>query len=236
MPRQARIVVAGRPHHVIQRGNNRQDVFVADDDRRVYLELLREQADRYGLVVEGYCLMDNHMHLVATPPVEEALALAVGRTHFWYAQYFNRVHRRDGHLWQGRFHSCALDTEHFWTAMKYIERHPVRAKLCRKPWRYEWSSAAAHVGEPTKADVLDLAAWHKRVSADQWRRELDTGLEDELIETLRVRTQTGRPWGNDAFLNKLERRLGRRVRALPIGRPRKTAQKKVVVNVKKRKK
>ena len=136
--------MAGCAHHIVQRGNNRQDVFFVDDDRRVYLDLLAEQAARYGLAIEGYCLMSNHVHLVAVPQSEEALAQAVGRTHFRYTQYINRFRKRSGHLWQGRFYSCALDTRHFWTAMKYIELNPVRARLCRKPWRYAWSSAAAH--------------------------------------------------------------------------------------------
>ncbi|UCD00360.1 MAG: transposase, partial [Phycisphaerales bacterium] len=133
MPRLARTVAVGFAHHITQRGNNRYDVFFVDDDRRVYLELLKEQADKYGLDLVGYCLMSNHVHLIAIPHAEDALAKAVGRTHFRYAQYINRFHRRSGHLWQGRFYSCALDKRHFWLAMKYVELNPVRAKLCRKP-------------------------------------------------------------------------------------------------------
>ena len=125
----------GCGHHITQRGNNRADVFLVDDDRRVYLELLREQAKKYGLEVVGYCLLSNHVHLVAIPHGEEALAQAVGRTHFRYSQYVNRLHGRSGHLWQGRFHSCALDERHFWQALKYVELNSVRARLCRKPWR-----------------------------------------------------------------------------------------------------
>ncbi len=227
MPRFARTVAAGCAHHITQRGNNRQDVFFVDDDRRVYLELLAEQADQCGLAIEGYCLMSNHVHLVAVPQSEEALAQAVGRTHFRYTQYINRFHKRSGHLWQGRFYSCALDTRHFWTAMKYIELNPVRAGLCRKPWRYEWSSAAAHIGElgkqgqvqPAARNVpvpvfLDLGEWRKQMSPEQWRQELAE------VDLLRLRTHTGRPLGSDAFLSKLETVLGRRVRPLPIGRPR----------------
>jgi putative transposase len=82
---------------------------MVDDDRQVYLRLLTEQAGTYGLEVLGYCLMTNHVHLVAVPHAEDALAKAVGRTHFRYSQYINRFHRRCGHLWQGRFYSCALD-------------------------------------------------------------------------------------------------------------------------------
>jgi len=241
MPRFARAVAAGCAHHITQRGNNRQDVFFVDDDRRVYLELLAEQADQYGLAIEGYCLMSNHVHLVAVPQSEEALAQAVGRTHFRYTQYINRFHKRSGHLWQGRFYSCALDTRHFWTAMKYIELNPVRVGLCRKPWRYAWSSAAAHVGEPGKQGqvqpaarnpsaslrtgcavpvFLDLHRWQEQMSPEQWRQELAEGLTRAEVDLLRLRTHTGRPLGSDAFLSKLETVLGRRVRPLPVGRPR----------------
>jgi len=131
MPRLARAIAIGCAHHITQRGNNRQDVFFVDDDRRVYLELLQEQAQKYGLEVLAYCLMTNHVHLVAISHEEEALAQAIGRTHFRYTQYINRLHRRSGHLWQGRFYSCALDGRHLWLAIKYVELNPVRAKLCR---------------------------------------------------------------------------------------------------------
>ncbi len=128
-----------------QRGNNRQDVFFVDDDRRAYLDVLGEQAERFGLRVLGYCLMTNHVHLIVAPEREESLAKAVGRTHWLYTQAVNRLHGRSGHLWQNRFHSCPLDAAHTWAALRYVDRNPVRARLVRRAWRYEWSSAAAHV-------------------------------------------------------------------------------------------
>ncbi len=124
MPRLARAIAVGCAHHITQRGNNRQPVFFVDDDRRLYLRLLQEQAQKYGLEVLAYCLMDNHVHLVAIPHEEEALAQAVGRTHFRYTQYINRFHQCSGHLWQGRFYSCALDGRHLWPALKYVELNP----------------------------------------------------------------------------------------------------------------
>ena len=252
------VAVPINSHHITQRGNNGQDVFFVDDDRRVYLELLAEQAERHGLEITGFCLMRNHVHLVAVPKAEEALAKAVGRTHFRYTQYINRFHKHSGHLWQGRFYSCALDRRHFWLALKYVERNPVRARLCRKPWRYEWSSAAAHVDEGIEADVrstrartaarksesgkrgqvqlaarnvpvpgfLDLRKWYKVMSAEQWRVELGEGLSEMETERLRLRTHTGRPLGSDGFLSKIETALGRRVRPLPRGRPKKERDSK----------
>src|SRR3989339_1535890 len=161
MSRLARTVAAGWAHHITQhitqRGNNRQDIFFVDDDRLVYLDYLKQRADKYGLEVSGYCLMTNHIHIVATPHDDDSLAKAIGRTHFRYTQYINRFHKRSGHLWQSRFYSCALDERHFFVAMKYVELNPVRAKLCRMPWCYEWSSAGAHIDNKSRSDLLDLS-------------------------------------------------------------------------------
>ncbi len=143
MPRIARAVIPGVPHHVVQWGNNHEGVFFADDDRRAYLEFLAERAERFELEVLGYCLMTNHVHLVVRPYTEDALGKGVGRTHFRHSQYVNRFHGRSGHLWQGRFHSCALDEEHFWWALRYVEQNPVRAELVRRAWEYGWSSGPA---------------------------------------------------------------------------------------------
>ena len=226
MPRLARAVAVGCSHHITQRGNNRQDVFFVDDDRRVYLDLLREQAAKYGLELYGYCLMTNHVHIVATPHSEDALAKAVGRTHFRYTQYINRFHKRSGHLWQGRFYSCALDERHFWLAMKYVELNPVRARLCRKAWRYEWSSASVHVDGKSRSELLNLSRWYDMISDQQWRKELNAGINESELGRLRLNTHTGRPLGTDSFLSKLESLLGRRVRSLPVGRPTKKRTKK----------
>jgi len=197
---------------------------LAEEDRRVYLELLQEQAQKYGLEILAYCLMTNHVHLVAIPHEEEALAQAIGRTHFRYTQYVNRFHRRSGHLWQGRFYSCALDGRHLWPALKYVELNPVRAKLCRRAWQYPWSSAGLHTDEKAESELLNLLRWYKRVSAEEWRRELAEGLTEDEVARIRLRTHTGRPLGSDKFLTKLEIVLGRRVRPLPVGRPQKSPE------------
>ena len=221
MPRLARAIAVGCAHHITQRGNNRQDVFFVDDDRQVYLQLLKEQADKYGLEILAYCLMDNHIHLVAVPQQEDSLAKAIGRTHFRYTQYINRFQKRSGHLWQGRFYSCALDGRHLRPAIQYVELNPVRAKLCRKPWRYEWSSAAAHTDEKAESELLNLPRWYKQITAEAWRKELAEGLTEAEVAKIRLRTHTGRPLGSDSFLSKLETLLGRRVRPLAVGRPKK---------------
>jgi putative transposase len=212
-------------HHITQWGNNREDVFFADGDRVAYLGLLREQCEKHGVRVLGYCLMPNHVHLVAIPKREDSLNLAVGRTHFLYTQYINRLHGRSGHLWQGRFHSCPMDDAHGVAAMRYVERNPVRAKMTRVPWTYRWSSSAAHTGRPDPAHVLDLKAWNRLVPSINWKETLTDGDDKETLAALRLNTQTGRPLASDSFVSRLERRLGRRLRPLPVGRPKKQKSK-----------
>jgi len=172
--------------------------------------------------VDGYCLMSNHVHLIVRPKSEAALAKALGRTHYRYTQYVNRLHGRSGHLWQNRFYSCPLDEAHYGTAMAYVEQNPVRARLVRCAWRYAWSSAAAHCALGTDhSGLLDLVAWPNSLTGSAWQETLADRLSKETLSTLRLSTHRGRPLGSDGFLSKIEVLLGRRLRPLPVGRPRK---------------
>jgi len=220
MPRVARIVLPGLPHHITQRGNNRQDVFFVDADRTRYLQILAQQSALYGLTIDGYCLMTNHVHIIATPRNESSLAKAIGRTHFLYTQHINRMHDRSGHLWQNRFFSCAMDDAHYLTAMRYVERNPVRARMVRKPWRYAWSSAAAHAGRTTPAELLNTSRWRDHTAGLDWEAFL-TESDSEGVDAIRLATRRGRPLATDSFLSKLETKLNRRLRPKPVGRPRK---------------
>jgi len=220
MPRVARIVVPDVPHHVTQRGNNRQDTFFVDDDYETYLAILGKQAARYGLRIFGYCLMTNHVHLIVVPGAKESLAKTIGRTDFLYTRYINRLHGRSGHLWQNRFYSCALEDEALWVALAYVDRNPVRAGLVQRAWEYPWSSAAAHIGESGADGLLDMAAWRKMSEKMDYKAML-LRVEDEAeIRQLRRSTHTGRPLGSDAFLAKLEHAMGKRLRPLAVGRPK----------------
>src|SRR4030042_6764614 len=107
---------------------------------------------------------------------------------------------RSGHLRQGRFCSCARDGRHLWSAIKYVELNPVRARLCRRAWRYAWSSAAAHTDEKAQSELLNLKHWYRQISAEAWRRELAQGPTDAEVARIRLRTHTSRPLGGDAFL------------------------------------
>ena len=225
MARPARIVAPGVAHHIAQRGNNRQDVFFVDDDQRVYLAMLKEQCDKHRVDVLAYCLMTNHVRTIGVPRDENSLAIAIGRSNFLYAQYVNRMHGRSGHLWQNRFESCLLDQPHLRNALIYVERNPVRAKIVRHAWDYPWSSAAAHVGgqDPSgnPSGLLDLRAWRTSHDENDWRERLQRREDDDLLADIRLTTQRGRLLATDKFISKLESTLGRRLRPLPGGRPKK---------------
>ena|SRR2546425_1174406 len=146
MARLARIAVANIPHHATQRGNARQFILGSDAERLVYLDLLRKYVQLHELLLLGYCLMSNHVHLVIVPREVDAMAKALKQTHGRYASYWNATHASSGHVWQGRFYSCPLDSHHLWIALRYAELNPVRAGLVHQAESWPWSSAPAHCG------------------------------------------------------------------------------------------
>jgi putative transposase len=206
MPRLARVVVSDVPHHVTQRGNRRQPTFFCDDDYEAYLDLMAEWTRRHGVEVWAYCLMPNHVHLVATPPSEAALARAIGEAHRRYTRMVNFREGWRGHLWQGRFASFPMDEEHLYRAVRYVELNPVRARLVRLPWRYRWSSAAAHLAG--KDDRLVRVAPMLERAGD-WREFLAEGLSIEEAAEFRRHERSGRPLGSERFITRLEELLGR---------------------------
>jgi putative transposase len=222
MPRKSRVVAIGVPHHVTQRGTDRQNVFWHERDRRAYLETLFEYAGRYDLEVWAYCLMTNHVHFIAVPRREISLARVFGRTHSDYARYANVLRRGCGHLWQARFYSCPLDEPATWRAMAYVERNPVRAGLAETADQYPWSSAKAHCQGWDPESRLAMAQWSSRYSGERWREVLRTSVGEEAFqERLRQATGVGLPLGSDEFIVQLGRTLDRNLQSRPPGRPRK---------------
>lgn len=199
MPRKARGVAPGVPHHVTQRGVGRQTVFFTKRDRQVYLGLLADQSRLAHLRVLAYCLMSNHIHLVVVPAEVDSLALCLQRVHGRYAQYLNARRRRSGHLWQNRFFSCPLDSQHLWTALRYVEQNPVRAGLVIEPEDWRWSSATAHLGGRDESRALDLAFWRETGGADAWRQLIEQTTDSEELHRLRRATYACRPCGDKAF-------------------------------------
>jgi putative transposase len=222
MARRARVVVPGVAHHVTQRGNDRQAVFLSSDDRRFYLEILGRQAARHGARILGYCLMTNHVHLVVVPDRQDSLARTLGCVHSEYALALNRAHGRSGHLWQNRFFSCLLDGNYLLRVLRYVELNPVRAGMAAEAWAWPWSSARAHTEEQVVDPVLDFR-WEEYVGRwnyGEWREILEAGMEDRECDAVRRATSTGEPLGAREFVTAMERQAGRRLRVLPRGRPR----------------
>ena len=219
MPRVARIVVPGYPHHVVQRGGRRLDVFFSDEDRMTYLQWLRTACDRCGVAIWAYCLMRNHVHLIAVPEREDSLARCLSDAHVRYARRVNARHGWRGHLWQERFWSSVMDERYLVAAVRYVERNPVRAKLVDEAWRYPWSSAAWHVGDRA-TDPLVSGNELLGGLIDDWRNYLDAEENPREIATIRRETRGSRPLGNDEFVSSLESRLNRRLRRGRVGRPK----------------
>ena len=190
----ARAVVAGVPHHVTQRGNGRRTIFDADADRLLYLDLLRENAVECDLAIWAWCLMSNHVHLVAVPGRPDSLARTLGRTHAAYARYLNIRRRSCGHLFQTRFYSCPIGPQHLWTTVAYVERNPQRAGLVAVPWDYLWSSARVHVANDVEDRLVDLRRWRLEYTPERWRIVLLSTVDEESdLDRLRRATLTGRP-------------------------------------------
>jgi len=205
MARIARVVVPNHPHHIIQRGNRRQNVFFSDHDKEAYVALLVEQIKKWNIDIWAYCLMDNHVHLIAMPKDEYGLARSIGETHRRYTRTINFREKWRGYLWQGRFISYPMDEKYLYAAMRYIELNPVRAGLTSKAEDYHWSSAKAHVLK--EKDTL-LSNNFMISEIENWRSYL--AKNDEIdIEVFRKHANTGRPLGNQNFVNKLEKLTGR---------------------------
>jgi len=218
MARLARVVVPGYPHHITQRGNRRLPTFFSDADYEAYRDLMAAHCAACGVKVWAWCLMPNHVHLVVVPSTAESLAAAIGEAHRRYTRRVNFREGWRGHLWQERFFSCVLDGRHALAAVRYVERNPVRARLVRRAWEWPWSSAAGHVNG--RGDGL---ACSNRLTEEvlNWRRFLMEADEEEVLDRLRRHGRTGRPLGEAGFVRRLERRLGRRLRPRPPGRPSK---------------
>jgi putative transposase len=215
----ARVVVVDVPHHVTQRGNARQFILAGDADRVVYLDLLRHYSQLHKLSLIGYCLMSNHVHLIVMPRQTDAMAETLKHTHGRYAAYWNVSHTSSGHVWQGRYYSCPLDSSHLWAALRYTEMNPVRAGLVTVPQEWKWSSAAMHCGATTSDAFLAMEPWRKRWTVAEWQEYLAAGESEADLATLRQCTHTGRPLGSPQFIETLEKSMLRRLAPQKGGRP-----------------
>jgi len=209
MPRLARTVVPGFPHHVTQRGNRRQRTFFRDDDYARYRALMAEWCHHYRVEIWAYCLMQNHAHLIAVPETPDGLRRAIGEAHRRYTAEVNRRKGWTGHLWQGRFSSFVMDDQYLLTAARYVELNPVVAGSVSRAEDYSWSSARAHlVG---RDDGLVMAA-PLLVRVPDWSAFLGGIAQPDVADQLHRHERTGWPLGSAPFIDGLERQLNRVLR------------------------
>ena len=205
MARIARVIVPDCPHHIVQRGNRRQDVFFCDDDYHHYLELLKHWCAEEGITISNYCLMTNHVHLILTPQDGSNLSRAIGEVHRRYTCRINFRENWRGYLWQGRFSSFAMDESYFLAAAAYVELNPVRAKMVEQPWDYPWSSVHAYLSD--KSDAL-VTVEPLISQVPDWKDFLLSRLDNDN-GVFSSHSRTGRPLGDNAFIDKVSALLGR---------------------------
>jgi putative transposase len=216
MARMARAIAPGLPHHVTQRGNRRQPTFFNEEDYQAYLELMSEWCKARQVDIWAYCLMPNHIHLIAVPKEKESLTLAVGEAHRRYTRRINFREGWRGHLWQGRFSSFIMDQNHLLACTKYIEMNPVRAGLVKRARYWPWSSAKAHL--KGRDDLLVKVKPLLEMTEQSWSKFLVDYPREEEIELLKKHERTGRPLGSQAFVKKVEHLLGRLLQPKKVGR------------------
>lgn len=222
MPRIRRIVVPEHPHHVIQRGNRRQQVFFYPGDKILYLNLLKEQVIKHNVQVWAYCLMDNHVHLVLVPKTVDGLAKAVAETNRRFTWQINARYGWRGYLWQGRFISFVMDEAYLLHTLKYVENNPVRAGIVDHAEDYLWSSARHHVNGIE--DQL-LSQCPAILYADNWKEYLIRPEIQVILNAIRKRNLCGLPLGEDSFIQTLANNLGIKTEDLQpkvLGRPKKS--------------
>ena len=209
MARLARAVMAGVAHHVTQRGNRRQRTFFRESDYGDYVGLMAEWCGRRGVEIWGYCLMPNHVHLIAVPASEGALRLAVGEAHRRYTRQINFREGWRGCLWQGRFASFVMDEVYLLACARYVELNPVRAGLVERAEDWGWSSARSHL-RGRDDGLVKAGALLERVPY-RWRDFLAAPVSEAEADLLRKHERTGRPLGGREFVESLESALGRRL-------------------------
>ena len=223
MARLTRIVMPGVPHHIVQRGNRRQDVFFGDSDKDCYIEFISRACEGHGVDIWSWCVMSNHVHFIAVPEKEDSLAKCFSEAHVRYTRMINSREKWKGHLWQGRFGSSPLDEKYLLAAVRYVERNPVRAGMVLLPWEYKYSSALYHVGEK-RSDPLIKNDQVLQDLIDDWRTYLHNGDSEDDLTRIRKEESGGRPIGSESFIEKLEKELNRSFNRKAAGRPSKKSK------------
>jgi putative transposase len=223
MARQARIVLSNTLHHITQRGNRGENVFLQKEDYQTYLNILQEQCNRFKVDIYSYCLLPNQIHLIIEPREATLMARAIGETHRRYTNHINAREDWRGHLFQDRFFSYAMDEQHTLRAARFVETLPVTLKIAPKPENYLWSSAKHRIKMIENSFIKPFRSFHV---AQNWEEYLSRPMDSKEMNQIQLHLQTGRPRGSDLFLDSIENQIGRSVRPQKRGRKPKK-QKKV---------
>jgi putative transposase len=227
MPRPARLHLPGIPQHITQRGNNRQTCFHADDDYRLYLDLLLAACRAHACVLHAYALMTNHVHLLLTSKSSDGISLVIRDVGRDYVRTINKTYRRTGTLWEGRYKSSLVDqTGYCLACYRYIELNPVRAGMVRRPEDYPWSSYRCNAtGEPdsliTPHDCWLTLGGNDDERTAAYRELVNERMTQSDLDHIRNCIDTGLPTGNDRFRNEIEHALAVKLGTGRRGRPRK---------------
>ena len=228
MGRLPRAIDEGLIYHALNRGNNRGDVFSDDADRQAFLEALGRTRDRYPFRLLGYCLMSSHFHLLVRPGPGQSISRILQSLTVAHTWRHHRRHRSSGHVWQGRFKSPVIqDDDHLLTVLRYIEANPLRAGMVDAAGDYRWSSFPAHgLGRPDPLldpiTVYESLARTPATRRRRWSAFVQQLPPDEELAAVRRSTQTGLPYGDLAWVERLGHRLGLDLAMRPRGRPRKS--------------
>jgi len=222
MARLPRFVLPGVPHHITQRGNRRERTFFEDGDYQLYLDLLSDASRRAGVEIWSYCLMPNHVHIVAVPSDEDGLRRTFRHVHRHYTGFINARMRTTGHLWQGRFSSVAMDEAHLVAALRYVALNPVRARLVKRAIDWNWSSVRA-LCKGADDGVVTVAPALERVG--DFAAFLDEAFDEAFsYAALRKAESIGRPVGSPEWLEHMEARTGLTLRPQKRGPKPKSIQ------------
>lgn len=218
MARGPRIVLPNVVHHVVSRGNDKMAIFKNGQEKERYLRRFSLVAAEEKVWVQGYCIMDNHVHWLLTPTTANGLARLFRRVHTWWAMTFNRKHGRTGHLMQGRFHSSPLAEDHYWTALRYVELNPLRAHLVRRAEDFAFSSARARLaGAEDRFVAITPIATRCLYSRHEWRAFLEES-DPAHDQALRKALPSSLPCGSSEWIRGLEKQFHRKLTWSPPGR------------------
>jgi putative transposase len=221
MPRQPRYVLPGQPQHIIQRGNNRCDIFRADEDYHRYLSWLDDSCKKHRCDIHAYVLMTNHVHLLATPHNLNSISKTLQSLGRRYVRYFNRKYDRTGTLWEDRYKSTLIDSDRYLlTCYRYIELNPVRAGLAKHPADYYWSSYRFHAQGKANFLIRDHGLFMELGISEQERQRqyktlFEANLDDKTLDSIRKATNKAWVLGTENFKARVEAALDRKVRPFP---------------------